>query len=319
MRHFSSLSALALLACVGAVVALPGEAAASAAAGSYSVEVIDQWGGQLPTWWHGGRTWVMGEQGQRYRIRVRNRSPQRVEAVISVDGRDAVDGKAAHTGKPGYIVPPWGEVAVDGFRVSMRDVATFRFGAVEDSYAAQMGNDRNVGVIGVAIFSERRHIPPPQPVRRPWDDRPRCGNCDGDRAQAGEAKQGAGKSAEASGPARADGARPEAAPRGESERSKRAMSDSHGEERPGLGTRFGERRESRVQQVDFVRRHHSQPDSVLSIRYNDAPGLLAAGVQIRPPRPTPVQREHWRREQARAFEDQPNAFAAPPVGWDGSW
>lgn len=319
MRILSPLSALVLLACTVATGVLPTEAAASAAAASYSVEVIDQWGGQLPTWWHAGRTWVMGEQGQRYRIRVRNRSPQRVEAVISVDGRDAIDGKVAHTSKPGYIVPPWGEVAVEGFRVSMRDVATFRFGAVEDSYAAQMGNDRNVGVIGVAIFSERRYLPPPQPVRRPWDDQPRCGSCDGDRAEAKAAGQSAGKSGDSSAPARPQGGKAEAGPRGEGERSKRAMADSSAEERPGLGTRFGERRESRVQQVDFLRSHPSQPDTVLSIRYNDAPGLIAAGVQIRPPRPTPVQREHWRREHARAFEDQPNAFAAPPSGWDGSW
>lgn len=319
MKMLSSLSALVFLACTGATAGFPTEAAASASAGSYTVEVIDQWGGQLPTWWHGGRTWVLGEQGQRYRIRVRNRSPQRVEAVISVDGRDAIDGKPAHTGKPGYIVPPWGEVAVDGFRVSMRDVATFRFAAVEDSYAAQMGNDRNVGVIGVAIFSERRYVPPPQPVRRPWDDRPNCGGCERDQAHAGEARQGAGKAGGQAAPARSESAKADAAPRSEGERSKRAMADSAAEERPGLGTRFGERRESRVQQVDFLRRHPSQPDAVLSIRYNDAPGLVAAGVQIRPPRPTPLQREHWRREHARAFADQPNAFAAPPAGWDGDW
>ncbi len=319
MQTKTFASSLILLVFAGLGVGFPTQAAASAATGSYSVEVVDQWGGRLPTWWHGGRTWVMGEQGQRYRIRVRNRSPQRVEAVISVDGRDAIDGKAAHTSKPGYIVPPWGEVAVDGFRVSMRDVATFRFSSVEDSYAAQMGNDRNVGVIGVAVFSERRYVEP-QPVRRPWEERPGCGSCDRDQGRAGPTRQGESKAGGGAAPqGSADSAKAEAAPRSQGGASKRAMADSEAGERPGLGTQFGERRESRVQQVDFLRRHPSQPDAVLSIRYNDAPGLIAAGVPIRPPRPTPLQREHWRRDHARPFEDQPNAFASPPAGWDGDW
>ncbi len=34
-------------------------------------------------------------------------------------------------------------------------MATFRFGSVGDSYAAQQGDARNVGVIGVALFAER--------------------------------------------------------------------------------------------------------------------------------------------------------------------
>jgi hypothetical protein len=37
----------------------------------------------------------------------------------------------------------------------MDEVAAFRFGSVRGSYAARKGNDRNVGVIGVAFFAER--------------------------------------------------------------------------------------------------------------------------------------------------------------------
>jgi hypothetical protein len=36
----------------------------------------------------------------------------------------------------------------------MDEVAAFRFGSVGGSYAAQKGDDRNVGVIGVAFFEE---------------------------------------------------------------------------------------------------------------------------------------------------------------------
>ena len=57
-------------------------------------------------------------------------------------------------GKRGYIIGPFATVEIDGFRRSFDEVATFRFGAVHKSYAAQKGDDRNVGVIGVAFFEE---------------------------------------------------------------------------------------------------------------------------------------------------------------------
>ncbi len=291
---YKGFVAMAALACAGWAAT----AEASAQAGAYSVELLDAHGSPLPSWWHGGRTFALGQEGQRYRIRVRNRSPQRVEAVISVDGRDAVDGKAARSDKPGYVIGPWGEVTVEGFRVSMRDVATFRFSGVADSYAAQMGDARNVGVIGVAIYGERRR--PPQPVA-PAQRYPQ-----GDCAEA-ESRGAPSKS-------QAAGSRAEAAPaRG------RQAEDRSADERPGLGTRFGERRNSQVVQVDFERRTPHHPEALLSVRYNDAEGLLAAGVPVYPPRRWELEREQWRRERARPFQDQPRAFASPPPGWDGEW
>jgi hypothetical protein len=46
----------------------------------------------------------------------------------------------------------------------MDQVAAFRFGSVRGSYAAGKGGERNVGVIGVALFSERG-------AERPWTAR----------------------------------------------------------------------------------------------------------------------------------------------------
>ena len=50
---------------------------------------------------------------------------------------------------------PWASLEIDGFRKSEDEVAAFRFAKVRDSYAAQRGDARNVGVIGVAFFAER--------------------------------------------------------------------------------------------------------------------------------------------------------------------
>ena len=119
------------------------------------VALNDDSGRPLPAFYAGGRTYAIGEAGQRYTVVVTNDSGVRVEAVASVDGLDVLDGKAASFGKRGYLVPEWGSVEIDGFRQTSDHVAAFRFGSVRDSYAARTGTDRNVGIVGVAIFTPR--------------------------------------------------------------------------------------------------------------------------------------------------------------------
>lgn len=127
-----------------------------AAESPYAVDLIDENGRKLDLFQHGGRFYVLGQVGQRYSIRVKNPTARRVEASLSVDGLDVIDGKAADfRAKRGYVVPAYGELKVDGFRVSTSHVATFRFSSVSNSYAGRKGVARNVGVIGVAIFEER--------------------------------------------------------------------------------------------------------------------------------------------------------------------
>jgi hypothetical protein len=88
-----------------------------------------------------------------------NHSGERLEAVVSVDGLDVIDGREASPDKRGYLIEPYGSLVIDGFRTSEAQVAAFRFGSVGDSYAARStGSARNVGVIGVALFDERNEL-----------------------------------------------------------------------------------------------------------------------------------------------------------------
>lgn len=123
-----------------------------------------------------GKNYVVGEAGRRYSIVVRNRTQNRLECVVSVDGLDVLDGKPASFSKRGYLVDPQGELEIDGFRQSMDTVAAFRFGSVRGSYAGQKhGDTRNVGVIGVAVFHERGTSPvpwSPEEVQRRQDANP---------------------------------------------------------------------------------------------------------------------------------------------------
>ena len=134
----------------------------AAAGGVVNIGLRDESGRFLSGFAASGKSYVVGEAGRRYIIVVHNNTDNRLEVVLSVDGLDVLDGKAASFNKRGYLVDPRAEVEIDGFRQSVDTVAAFRFGSVRGSYAAQKtGDARNVGVIGVAIFNERGTNPTP--------------------------------------------------------------------------------------------------------------------------------------------------------------
>src|SRR5580692_12334120 len=138
------------------------------AAGYEMTVLVD--GVPVPTYTHDGDSYLLGQLGARYTLRGANHSGRRVEAVVSVDGRDVIDGKPADfRGKRGYLVPAWGSVDIDGWRISHAEAAAFRFSSVADSYAARTGSAREVGVIGAAIFPERV-VPRPRPLELPYTD-----------------------------------------------------------------------------------------------------------------------------------------------------
>ncbi len=129
-------------------------------AGLIAVGLKDQSGRFLPGLIVGDRWFVVGEEGRRYSIIVRNKSGLRLEVVLSVDGLDVLDGRKASLRKRGYVMAPRSQLVVEGFRQNTETVAAFRFGPVRESYAHEKyGNTRNVGVIGVAIFNEKGTYP----------------------------------------------------------------------------------------------------------------------------------------------------------------
>jgi hypothetical protein len=158
-----------LLAALALVVATPAQAfdAVSHAraarmrrpplpARAVSLALEDEMGRALETFRLGGETFLVGERGQRYSIRVRNHRAQRVEVVLSVDGRDVVSGRPSDVGRDrGYLVEPFGSVRIEGFRTSLDTVAAFRFSDPSSSFAGRMGDARRVGIIELTAFAER--------------------------------------------------------------------------------------------------------------------------------------------------------------------
>lgn len=106
--------------------------------------------------WGYGRRLVAGSKDRTYSIVVKNRSKSDLEIVASVDGLDVQDGKAASFSKRGYIVAPGETLEIEGFRTSYSRVAAFKFSSVSNSYAnMRHGDTRNVGVIGLAVFTQK--------------------------------------------------------------------------------------------------------------------------------------------------------------------
>jgi hypothetical protein len=290
-------------------------------AAGYEVTVLVD-GVPAQSYYHAGESYVLGQLGSRYTLRVSNHTGRRMEAVVSVDGRDVIDGRPADfRNKRGYLVPPWGSVDIEGWRISRAQAAAFRFSSVPESYAARTGSARDVGVIGVAVFPER--IPPR--VYRPlpyapysYDDyhrRERSYDRGADEAESSAPSAGRSATPDAS-PAPAPSSADRSAGKAYSEAQPRGPSSS----RPGLGTEYGEAVSSRVHEVNFVRANASSPAAVLGVRYNDRNGLLAMGI--------PVDSYYDQacgsydgyddsdlRRTAEPFPVADRRFAPPPPGW----
>lgn len=242
---------------------------------SYRATLEDADGTPLRTFQQDGTTFVLGYDGERFAIRLVNNSDRRVEAVVSVDGRDAVSGRVAdYVRERGYVVPPHGSVRIEGFRQSYDSVAAFRFTDPHNSYSSRMGTPENVGIIGVAFFPERAR--PPIVRRRPlWprdevrERQPYSDPIPHRRSSPPPAAPPRGSSAPK---ASADGALGGAEERG------RAGSSAPSR----LGTEYAESRESRVTEVPFERESSTRPASVVRVRYDDAEGLMARGINVYP-------------------------------------
>jgi len=129
------------------------------------VTIENEDGEELPTFHHKGGIYIAGRKGERYNLRITNQTAERIEIVATVDGRDVISGEKGDVTNTGYVVRPFDDVLIKGFRQNHGQVAAFRFSSKGASYSARSGTSENVGVIGVAIFREKQD--PPQWIWNP--------------------------------------------------------------------------------------------------------------------------------------------------------
>jgi len=128
-----------------------------------NLTIVNRETGQpITVWRHKGRTYVAGQPGARYSLRVTNNSDARVLVVMSVDGVNVLTGQTAGYRQRGYVFDPYQSYDVSGWRKSDTEIAAFTFAPLPKSYAARTGRPNDVGVIGLAVFKER--VVAPEPV-----------------------------------------------------------------------------------------------------------------------------------------------------------
>jgi hypothetical protein len=261
MRALLCTALLALTACA---------AAPSTHAGSLvDLAVVDRDTGEtLRTYSHHGKVYVAGSPGHRYSVRMMNRTGGRVLTVLSVDGVNAITGQTASPNQSGYVLSPWESAEIAGWRKSDDEIAQFNFTSLPESYAARTGRPANVGVIGVAVFTERvywrereddlsrREAPPPAPSLN--------------EGIAGRAQAPA-----------SDAAKSVAQPAPREAPETRAAGALAKQKDERLGTGHGAREYSHIDTTTFERAT-SWPAEQVSIYYDSYRNLVAQGIIERP-------------------------------------
>lgn len=263
----------AATAALSGCVAVPVRAAAGHLV---DVHIVDRArNAALAEYRHRGSSYVAGRPGERYAVRLVNRSAERVLVVLSVDGVNAVSGETATPAQTGYVLSPWQSADITGWRKSDAEAAAFYFTALPDSYAARTERPHNVGVIGVAVFRERVPLPRPQPFEPvPYSQ----GRQDGAARQESERRMNDSASADSALGSSSASPAPSTAPA----RGRDAAVAQRSEK---LGTGHGEREHSPIGRTAFERAT-VQPAEIVQLRYDSHANLVASGV-IAPRRVVP--------------------------------
>jgi hypothetical protein len=111
---------------------------------------------------HEGRLYLpVPRTRSEYEIRVINHGVRRVTAIVSVDGLSVITSEPASDRQAGYVVDPYGNIVIKGWRRDSDTVAAFTFEERENSYAYRMGHRDNLGVIDLVAFEEEDTSPRP--------------------------------------------------------------------------------------------------------------------------------------------------------------
>ena len=105
------------------------------------------------------RRYVEALAGREYVLHLANRTGERVGVAISVDGLNVISGDRDQPDRLPrlYVLDPWGDMTVRGWRTSLAEVRRFTFVDEQRSYAVRAGKaNPKLGWIEVAVHREVR-------------------------------------------------------------------------------------------------------------------------------------------------------------------
>lgn len=252
-----------------------------------------------------GHTYIEGRKNSVYELQIRNKTPNRILAIPSVDGLNVLDGENCGVNSPGYVIDPWAVITIPGWMVDNDQAAKFQFkpqnasSSRDKTYSEEMGaNPINQGMIGVMVFREK--IVQPFNILRemnhqPYDPfKPIGGNQVYSSQQCFSSSVVGGLDSP------------------EYTVSSTADSCADADEGKSLGTGFGEATEFKTQDTEFERASES-PESVFVLYYDTIQGLKKLGVPVEQFKPVPV-------EMPNPFPASPNVTSGckPPAGWNST-
>ena len=221
------------------------------------------------------RWYLEAHQGQKYEIKVRNTSGQRVGFVLTVDGLNAIDGRISRNAsdEPMYVLDPYASSTIKGWRKSLDNVSRFVFVDERRSYAERTGQGNgDLGWIRVTAFNEVWYDNWRSGIRNPSRNDGREGQGARDEWKAQESEKDAAPPSAPAPRSRAsngmgsDGAAGNISP----EPSREPIAESN----PGTG--WGPNQRDHVREVDFQPRPNAAAQVIL--RYEYRPALVALGI-----------------------------------------
>jgi hypothetical protein len=252
-----------------------------------------------------GRLYLEARQGARYAIRLHNPSPHRVAILLAVDGLNVISGErepGPKGGRPGrmYVLEPWDEMTVRGWRTSLEEVRRFTFVDEKRSYASRTGQaNSKMGWIEAWVYHEVRPRPipleiTPRPQPRPGYEEER--GADAKRERSGSADEAQAGAAQA--PPATMAPPPAASERADNAGARNQKLGRTAEEGyPGTG--WGAREDDHATVVQFE--PQKWPAQTIVMRYEYARALRALGIP------------HFATPRDRLAErDRGDGFARPP-------
>lgn len=276
-------------------------------------------GNPLTEYYHNGNFFVEGRTNSNYELRVRNNSPERIMAILSVDGLGVIDGKVAGADSSGYIVEPWQTLSVPGWKVDGATAAKFQFGSASGSYSNRTSRGKkNVGVIGMMVFRPK-YVPPVNNWSPTFtytsiggglttSSQPMWNTMLG--SSVSNCVSGSGLDVDSIGGVAM--AAPSGAATMRTANINNASVVGHNaipKTTQNLGTEYGDATTFQTTQTTFEKRDPNYPDALLAVYYDDANGLEARGILL-----------PYRNSSPQAFptytsSNSASNFASPPPGW----
>lgn len=299
MRHRPGLLGFPLLLSLATGTALADQTL------RYELSVVVD-GASVPEYRLGDRSYVEAIRGRNFTLRLRNPGPERVAVAVSVDGRNVIDAKRTTASSAAkWVLGPWEVLEIPGWQISGETARRFFFTETRSSYAAWLGDTRNVGGIEAVFFREKRRVMPYVTEHRKADAA-EAESRDDQRERSPDRVEGGVEGGVPGGvlggtpamPAPSEPAIAEEKDRGAARNESRPGHGAKQRARPSESDRFaatgaGERTDFPVQWVHFD--EDPRPVASIRLRYEFRRELIRLGVLL-------PEKDLYARERGRGFE-----------------